>query len=90
VSLVAISADTQEDSRGFIKDAGLRVPLLADPELKVISEYGVAMEGKNIAVPSTFVLDESGAIRWHYVGENMKDRPTAQILLDQAAGLASK
>jgi peroxiredoxin len=89
VALVAISADTQEDSRGFTKDLGLRMPLLADPELKVISAYGVAMEGKDIAVPSTFVLDETGAIRWHYVGENMKDRPAAQILLDQAASLAS-
>jgi peroxiredoxin len=90
VSLVAVSADTQEDSRGFIKDLGLRVPLLADPELKVISAYGVAMEGKDIAVPSTFVLDRTGAIRWRYVGENMKDRPAAQILLDQAASLAAK
>jgi len=90
VSLVAISADAQEDSRSFIAEKGIRVPLLADPALEVISAYGVAMEGKDIAVPSTFVLDRTGAIRWRYVGENMKDRPSSRQLLDQAAGLEAK
>jgi peroxiredoxin len=66
------------------------VPLLCDPDLKVISAYGVAMEGKDIAVPSTFVIDRTGAIRWRYVGENMRDRPTAQQLIDKVAQLAGE
>jgi len=81
---VAISADTQADSTEFIAEKKICVPLLSDPDLKVISAYGVAMEGEDIAVPATFIIDGKGGIRWRYVGENMTDRPEGEALLDQA------
>ena len=84
IGLVAISADTREDSAEFIEEKGITVPLLADPALEVISAYGVAMDGKEIAVPATFIIDKNKKIVWKYVGENMTDRPDEKEVLQMA------
>jgi len=85
VGLAAISADPQEDSAELIADKEITVPLLSDPELAVISAYGVAMEGQDIAVPATFIVRADGTISWSYVGESMADRPDAERLLELAS-----
>ena len=82
--MVAISADTQEDSAEFIADKGITVPLLSDPDLKVINAYGVAMAGEDIAVPASFIIDGEKSTHWRYVGENMTDRPSEEELLEKA------
>jgi peroxiredoxin len=84
IGLVAISADSSEDSAEFAKDDEITLPLLADPELKVISAYGVAMEGNDIAVPATFVIRQDHTIASSYIGENMTDRPDAAHTLEIA------
>jgi peroxiredoxin len=81
IGIAAISADTREDSAAFIEEEGITVPLLADPGLTAINAYGVAMEGKDIAVPATFVVGQDKTIRWSYVGENMTDRPDEHEVL---------
>ena len=43
------------------------------------------MEGKDIAVPATFVIDTDKSILWKYVGENMTDRPPEEEILQMAA-----
>ena len=58
--------------------------LLSDPALKVIGDYGVAMKGKDIAVPSTFIITKDKKIHWQYVGENMADRPNEEEMLNLA------
>ncbi len=87
VELVAISADPQEDSKKFIAEKGITAPLLSDVSLKVASAYGVAMKGRDIAVPSTFILRQNGTIAWRHVGESMADRPSNPALLRYAAKL---
>jgi len=84
---VAISVDTAEDSRDLIADEQITIPLLSDPGMKVIKAYGVAMDGKDIAVPATFIVKQDRTIYWKYVGETMADRPpTADLpaLAEQA------
>lgn len=81
---MAISADSREDSASFAADDGITVPLLSDPELRVISAYGVAMDGDDIAVPASFIIRPDGTIYWSYVGETMADRPDAAELLKLA------
>jgi hypothetical protein len=51
--------------------------------LKVASSYGVAMQGRNIAVPSVFVVRKDRSIAWKKIGEDMADRPTAAEVLAQ-------
>jgi peroxiredoxin len=84
VPLVAISVDPAADSAKLAADLGLHFPLLADADLRVASAYGVAMKGRDIAVPSVFVVRRDRSIAWSKVGEDMTDRPSASEVLDQA------
>jgi peroxiredoxin len=84
IGLAAISADYPADSTALIEKENITVPLLSDPTLEVISTYGLAMEGDDIAVPSTLIINQNKEIHWKYVGEDMKDRPSAQTVLELA------
>lgn len=87
IGLLAVSADPPADSADFIAEQGITVPLLSDPDLAVITAYGVAMDGEDIAVPATFIVDGGKQIHWRYIGENMTDRPPEEALLEQAKSL---
>lgn len=82
--MVAISADPQDESAGFIADSGVTIPLLSDPQLEAITAYGVAMKGEDIAVPAAFVISSQGTITFSYIGESMADRPDSSRLLQLA------
>lgn len=49
------------------------------------------MEGREIAIPSMFVLEaKTGRIIWRYIGETMWDRPQLSPVLqaiEQAGGI---
>ena len=87
-SLVAISVDPAADSTKLAKDLGLTFPLLSDADLHVASDYGVAMAGRDIAVPSVFVVRADRSIAWKVVGEDMTDRPRAADVLAHAKDAA--
>jgi peroxiredoxin len=80
-SLVAISVDTTEDSVKLASKLGIGFPLLADPGLKAALAYGVAMQGDEIAVPSTFVVTQDHKISFKKVGESIADRPSPDDIL---------
>ena len=65
----------------MVADLGLPFDLLHDEGLRASSAYVVAMEGQDIAVPSIFILDTTGVVKFSHVGENMADRPNALTLL---------
>lgn len=46
------------------------------------SAYGVAMAGRDIAVPAVFVVLPNGTITWRKVGESVSDRPSSAEILD--------
>jgi peroxiredoxin len=64
-------------------ELGLHFPLLSDPDLRVASAYGVAMKGRDIAVPSLFVVKTDRTIAFRKVGENVGDRPTPDEVVAQ-------
>ncbi|MBK7399596.1 MAG: redoxin domain-containing protein [Myxococcales bacterium] len=81
---VGISVDAREDSVALIAKLGLHFPLLSDADLRVAAAYGVAMEGRDIAVPAVFVVARDGTITWKRVGESITDRPSAALVLAKA------
>jgi peroxiredoxin len=87
VSLVAISVDGVEDSVGLAAKLAIGFPLLSDPGLKTALAYGVAMQGEEIAVPSTFVVSREGKIVYRKVGESVTDRPSVDEVLAVVGGL---
>jgi len=81
VPVVAISADTAEDSIALARKRDIPFPLVHDEDLRAALAYGVAMDGEDIAVPAVFVIDAEGRIRWKQVGESLWDRPSVEDIL---------
>ena len=83
---VAISVDSQEESRDLRQKAGYTFIFLSDPKLEVITRYdlvhkGAGEAGRDIARPAEFLIDSSGTVRWRMLTENfwVRARP-AQVL----------
>jgi peroxiredoxin len=87
--MVAISVDPAADSSKLAADLGLHFPLLSDADLRVASAYGVAMKGRDIAVPSVFVVRRDRTIAWKKIGEEMTDRPSTSDVLEQVRKAAA-
>jgi peroxiredoxin len=86
--MVGISVDGREDSTALVARLGLHYPLLSDPDLHVASAYGVAMKGRDIAVPSVFVVRGDRTIVYRKVGETVGDRPTPDEIVAQVTAAA--
>lgn len=66
--VVGISADSASVQCDFGRSQGVNFPLLADPDRRIASAYGVLWPLLARARRVTFVLDESGVIElvtWH-------------------------
>ncbi len=81
VIVIGISADTVTQSQDLAARLGLTFPLLSDPDLKAARAFGVAMKGKDIAVPATFLVEPDGAISFRHIGETTTDRPALEAVL---------
>ncbi|MEY2521294.1 MAG: thioredoxin-dependent peroxiredoxin [Verrucomicrobiota bacterium] len=82
--ILGVSADTVESHNDFCTKEGLNFKLLADPELKAITQYGSAMDGVKMAARNTFLIDPAGKIARVY----LKVNPAAhseEVLKDLAA-----
>src|SRR4249920_3975619 len=62
--ILGVSADTAQSHKDFCAKEGLNFKLLADPELKVITEYGSVMghDGLKMAARNTFLINPEGVI----------------------------
>jgi peroxiredoxin len=75
---VAISADTNDESRELCRKMNLTFPLLSDSQGQVIRSYdllvpGAGKDSRDIAGIAEFLLDSSGKIRWVHFGETDAD-----------------
>lgn len=76
--------EPQANVQALVNAFGYTYPVLADADHAVSSAYGVYnLLGDNRATPSVFIVDETGAITWAYIGQDIYDRPSAQQILDQ-------
>ncbi len=82
-TIVAVSTDTPEDASALRDKLGLSFELYVDPQLEMITKWGVADTSTNIARPSTFIIEQGGTISFRRVGDKTSQRPSAQELLDQ-------
>jgi len=61
------------------------IGVLYDRNMQLVDRMGISSE---FAIPSTFVIDEGGVIRYSYVGEEIDDRPAATDVLEAIDGMA--
>lgn len=81
VGIAGISVDEPSDSATLAKDLDVHYPLLSDPKLETIGAYGVAMQGRDIAVPAIFIVLRDGRVAWKKIGEDVNDRPSPADIL---------
>ena len=79
--VVAISSDVPGDAEVIHAKLGLAFEVYSDPELAVITKWGVEDYGKGIALPATFVVERGGAISYRKVGDKPSDHPSIDELL---------
>jgi len=83
VRLVAISVDERQDSVQLAEALDIDFPLLRDADLSVAVAYGVAMQGRDIAIPAVFVVGTNRRVRWRTIGESAIDRASVNDILEQ-------
>jgi peroxiredoxin len=79
--VVGISSDTPEDAEHLHAKLGLSFEVYSDPQLAVITKWGVDDYGKGISLPATFVVEQGGAISYRKVGDKPSDHPSIDELL---------
>ena len=88
VTVFAISADPVETNAQVVRDLGLQFRILSDSQLTAIDAFGLrdpgaGVEGKDIARPATFLLDEQGVVRWRNLTSDYRVRPRPDGILAQ-------
>ena len=70
--LVAVSVDPLPTAASTVKDESLTFPVASDPEAVAIRAWGVKHKGKTLAVPSVFIVDRDGIVRFRKIGETRR------------------
>ena len=81
VTVLGISSDSTADATALREKLSLGFELYSDPDLAVITKWGVEDYGAGISRPATFVIQPGGAITYRKVGENPADHPSMAELL---------
>lgn len=63
-----------------MKTLGLEFPILYDEPGDVVKSYGVFNEGSGYAIPSTFIIDTEGTVRWEFIGSDSHRTSTRDII----------
>ena len=87
VRIVALSADTPEDTLKLAQNRNLTYTILCDTEREVIRQYDLVhengdMQGNQIARPAEFLIDPTGVIRWVNLTENWRIRLRPENFLE--------
>jgi peroxiredoxin len=85
--LIAISVDDREHALDVWNNVVNRqFTILSDPGARVIGSYGLVhrgagMEGQDIALDTTLLVDVDGRERWRHVSQTLADVPTTEEIL---------
>jgi peroxiredoxin len=86
VEIVAISVDSNEESRKLCASQGYTFPFLSDPKTEVIRRYGVlhpraGQNDRDIARPAEFLVDAAGLVRWVNLTGDLRVRARPENVL---------
>jgi peroxiredoxin len=79
--VVGVSNEPGEAATALRDKLGLGFELYSDPELAMITKWGVEDIGQGMSRPATFIVEPGGAIAYAKIGENAQDHPTVEQLL---------
>jgi peroxiredoxin len=88
--VIAISSDTQAETRRTIEKverrfgAEIRFPVLSDAETQTIAAYNVTDPlNHRLARPVTYIINESGTIRWKFLDVRVGNRIAPDKVIDK-------
>ncbi len=81
VSILGVSADSLGSHKKFSEKYSLNFPILADPEKKIIKDYGVAGLGGLFAKRTSFLINPGGKIAKIYENVN-PNKHVDEVMLD--------
>ncbi len=90
---VAISVDSQQDTRKLLAKAHYTFTFLSDPNTEAIRRYdildkGAGMGGHDVARPAEFLVDRNGVVRWRNLTEDYRVRPRPEEMVAEAQKLS--
>ena len=63
-----------------MEQLGLEFPVLYDESGDVVRSYDVFNQATGYAVPSTFIIDTEGVVRWEFIGSDSHRTSTKDII----------
>ena len=86
IRVVAISVDSNAESRKLCQERGYTFPFLSDAKTETIRRYGVlhpgaGENGRDIARPAEFLVDPAGIVRWVNLTDDIRVRARPEIVL---------
>ena len=81
--MLAISPDSPAEQAETAEEHSLRFPLLSDPDLAAIKAFGIGFQKgeQRLPVPSIYIVNKKGKIRFQYVNPNFRVRPPNELIL---------
>ena len=85
--VVAVVAQTSTAVRRYVEDKGLPFNILIDESREALKAYGVwhriGLDAWNIARPSLFLVEPSGAIRYSFIATRQDEFPGHEEILKE-------
>ena len=95
LGVCAISYDSQEILKAFAERRQISIPLLSDPDSKIIRAFGILNStippdqmAFGIPYPGSYLVDEKGKVRAKYFEEDFRDRYSTGTILVHELGSA--
>ncbi|HET8920172.1 MAG TPA: redoxin domain-containing protein [Xanthobacteraceae bacterium] len=93
--MIAVSSDRVDQLEPFARKHKWRIRLLADPTLTIHRLYNVLSRKftpkrgpfRDLAIPTTILLDKDGRVLWVEQTTNFRVRPQADMVLAKAKAL---
>lgn len=90
--VIVVSADNVDANRKLATKMRFGFPLLSDPSLRLIDQFGVrhvggGFKGNDIARPAVFLFNAQGQLVWKAVTDNWRVRVRPETILEQTAQL---
>ena len=84
--MFAASVDAPDKARDVMTKAKLAFPVLADESRAATQAFGVlhaqgSPEGKDVPIPSMFLINRDGKIIWQRVAKAVQDRPDPEDVI---------
>jgi len=86
--VLGINRDSLYAHKAWAAEYGIDVPLLADMNLNVARQYGVAIDDRGISGRAVFLIDKGGVVRFEHIEAKTSDytvRP--EVVLGKIAAL---